>query len=183
MLSVEGVTDLPDGFQLEPKPRPVGLMRALAIGLAGSIVLILVLFVYLAITYGKPVYLLAGVVFMVVAAGSDLLLWRVLQPPVLKADSTSITYKYGFQSASLPRSDLTSIFKGQVVQRGRYTAWVQSYVFAVSAGKVMFAAPAFWFRSEDVDAFAERLGVPVRGDFTQRVTGAITEPSVQDAPQ
>jgi hypothetical protein len=172
---VQGVTDLPDGFHLEPKPRPVGVMRALALGLAGSIVLILVLFVYLTVTLEKPIYLLAGVVFMVVAAGSDVLVWRVLQPPVLKADSNSVTYKYAFQSASMPRSDLTMIFKGQVVQRGRYTAWVQSYVFAVSAGKVMFAAPAFWFRSEDVDAFAERLGVPVRGDFTQRVSGAISE--------
>jgi hypothetical protein len=175
MLTVEGITDLPDGFQLDPKPRPVVFMRALAVGLAASLVLILVLFGYLAITYQKPIYLLAGVVFLVLAAGSDLLLWRVLQPLVLKADSTSVIYKSGFQSASVPRSELTLIFKGQVVQRGRYTAWIQSYVFAISAGKVMFAAPAFWFRSEDVDAFAERLGVPVRGDFTQRVTGAINE--------
>jgi hypothetical protein len=175
MLSVQGITDLPDGFQLEPKPRPVGVMRALAIGLASSTVLILVLFVYLTITYEKPIYLLAGAVFLVLAAGSDLLLWRVLQPPVLKADSTSVIYKSGFQSATVPRSDLTLIFKGQVVQRGRYTAWVQSYVFAISAGKVMFAAPAFWFRAEDVDAFAERLGVPVRGDFTRRVSGSINE--------
>jgi len=175
MLFVEGITDLPDGFQLEPKPRSVGFMRGLAIGLASSTVLILVLFVSLAVTYGKPIYLLAGAVFMALAAGSDLLLWRVLQPPVLKADSTSVVYKSGFQSVSVPRSELTLIFKGQVVQRARYTAWVQSYVFAVSAGKVMFAAPALWFRSEDVDAFAERLGVPVRGDFTQRVTGAISE--------
>jgi len=175
MLTVEGITDLPDGFQLDPKPRPVVFMRALAVGLAASLVLILVLFAYLAITYQKPIYLLAGVVFLVLAAGSDLLLWRVLQPLVLKADSTSVIYKSGFQSASVPRSELTLIFKGQVVQRGRYTAWIQSYVFAISAGKVMFAAPAFWFRSEDVDAFAERLGVPVRGDFTQRVTGAINE--------
>src|SRR5579859_6023464 len=175
MLFVEGITDLPDGFQLEPKPRSVGFMRGLAIGLASSTVLILVLFVSLAVTYGKPIYLLAGAVFMALAAGSDLLLWRVLQPPVLKADSTSVVYKSGFQSVTVPRSELTLIFKGQVVQRARYTAWVQSYVFAVSAGKVMFAAPALWFRSEDVDAFAERLGVPVRGDFTQRVTGAISE--------
>jgi hypothetical protein len=176
MLVVQGITDLPDGFQLEPKPRPVGFMRALAFGLAGSIVLIFIVFVYLAITNAQPIYVLGGFVFILVAAASDLLLWRVLQPPVLRADSTSVTYKYGFQSASMPRSDLTLIFKGQVVQRGRYTAWVQSYVFAVSAGKVMFAAPAFWFRSEDIDAFAERLGVPVRGDFTQRVSGAINEP-------
>ena len=117
MLFVEGITDLPDGFQLEPKPRPVGLIRGLAIGLATSIVLILVLFVSLAVTYGKPIYLLAGAVFMALAAGSDLLLWRVLQPPVLKADSTSVVYKSGFQSVSVPRSELTLIFKGQVVQR------------------------------------------------------------------
>jgi hypothetical protein len=68
------------------------------------------------------------------------------------------------------------IFQGQVVQRGRYTAWVQSYVFGVANGKVMFAAPAVWFRPEDVAAFAERLGIPVRGDFTERVSGTINEP-------
>lgn len=177
MLTVQGITDLPDGFQLEPKQRPVAVMRALAIGLAGSTGLILVLFVYLTITLEKPIYLLAGVAFLVVAAGTDLVLWRVLQPPVLKADSVAVTYRNGFQSASVPRSELTLIFKGQVVQRARYTAWVQSYVFAISSGEVMFAAPAFWFRSEDVDAFAERLGVPVRGDFTQPVRDHSVRPT------
>ena len=175
MLCVQGITDLPDGFQLEPKQRPVAFMRTLAIGLAGSMVLIVILFGYLAITYERPVYLLAGVVFLVLAAGSDWLLWRVLQPPVLKADSVDVTYRSGFQTTSVPRSELTMIFQGQVVQRARYTAWVQSYVFGVGNGKVMFAAPAFWFRPEDVAAFAERLGIPVRGDFTQRVTGVINE--------
>jgi hypothetical protein len=176
MPLVQGITDLPDGFQLDTKPRPVRFMRALAFGLAGSIVLIFLVFVYLAISYQSALYVIGGVAFVLVAAGSDVLLWRILQPPVLKADSTSVTYKYSFQSASIPRSDLTLILKGQVVQRGRYTAWVQSYVFAVSAGTVMFAAPAFWFRSEDVDAFAARLGVPVRGDFTERVSGTVKEP-------
>jgi hypothetical protein len=173
---MQGITDLPGGgFQLEPKQRSVSVMRALAVGLAGSIVLIFILFGYLAITYQKAVYVLGGVVFILLAAGSDVLLWRVLQPPVLTADSAGVTYRYGFQTVSVPRSELTMIFQGQVVQRGRYTAWVQSYVFGVGNGKVMFAAPAFWFRSEDIAAFGERLGVPVRGDFTQRVTGAIDE--------
>jgi len=168
MLAVEGITDLPDGFQVEPKPKPPGFMRALAIGLATSTVLILVFFVYLAITFETPIYLLAGVVFMALAVVSDLLLWHSLQPPVLKADSVNVT--------SVPRSELTMIFQGQVVQRrAPYTAWVQSYVFGVGTGKVMFAAPALWFRPEDISAFAERLGIPVRGDFTQRVTGSIEE--------
>ena len=175
MLFVQGITDLPDGFQLEPKQRPLAFMRALAIGLAGSMVLIIILFGYLAITYGKPIYLLAGVVFLVFAAGSDVLLWRVLKPPVLKADSVNVIYRSGFQATSVPRSELTMIFQGQVVQRARYTAWVQSYVFGVAKGKVMFAAPALWFQPEDIAAFAERLGIPVRGDFTQRVTGEINE--------
>src|SRR4029077_12306358 len=134
------------------------------------------LFVYLAITSEKPIYLLAGVVFMVLAVGSDLLLWRVLQPPVLTADSTSVTYKYGFQTISVPRSELTMIFQGQVVQRARYTAWVQSYVFGGGRGKVIFAAPAFWSQPGENVTFAERLGIPVRGDFTERVSGTINEP-------
>src|SRR5438067_4138866 len=176
MLAVEGITDLPDGFQVEPKPKPPGFMRALAIGLATSTVLILVFFVYLAITFETPIYLLAGVVFMALAVVSDLLLWHSLQPPVLKADSVNVTYRSGLQTTSVPRSELTMIFQGQVVQRrAPYTAWVQSYVFGVGTGKVMFAAPALWFRPEDISAFAERLGIPVRGDFTQRVTGSIEE--------
>ena len=69
------------------------------------------------------------------------------------------------------------IFKGQVVQRGRYTSWVQSYIFGVGKGKVMFAVPDLWFEAADIDAFGERLGIPVRGDFTQRVTGSIDEPA------
>jgi len=175
MLAVDGITDLPDGFQIEPSPKSVAFMRALAIGLGTSTVLILVLLVYLAITNGKPIYLLVGVLFLFVAAVSDFVLWRVLQPPVLKADSVNVTYSSGFQTRSVPRSELTMIFRGQIVQRSRYTAWVQSYIFGVGNGKVKFAAPALWFRPEDIAAFAERLEIPVRGDFTQRVTGVINE--------
>jgi len=175
MLAVDGITDLPDGFQIEPKPKPVAFMRGLAIGLGTSTVLVLVLFVYLAVTRGKPIYLLVGVLFLVVAAASDYVLWRVLQPPVLRADSVHVTYSSGFQTRSVPRAELTMIFRGQIVQRSRYTAWVQSYIFGVGNGKVKFAAPALWFRPEDITAFAERLEIPVRGDFTQRVTGVINE--------
>jgi hypothetical protein len=173
---VQGITDLPEGFELATKPRPVLFMRALAFGLAGSIVLIFIVFVYLAITYESVLYVFGGVAFALVAAASDVLVWRVVQPPVLRADPVAVTYRYGFQTISVPRSELTMIFQGQVVQRGRYTAWVQSYIFGVASGKVMFAAPALWYRPEDVAAFAERLGIPVRGDFSERVSGTIKEP-------
>lgn len=175
MLVVQGITDLLDGFQLEPKPQAV---RALTIGtlvLAVADIASVLFLVVLSAIFRQPLMLLAAAAILLVGVAMQLLMRRVLRPPILKADSVSVTYNSGFKTVVVPRTDLTMIFKGQVVQKGRYTAWVQSYVFGVANGKVMFAAPAFWFRPEDVATFAERLGVPVRGDFTQRVTGTISE--------
>ena len=95
---------------------------------------------------------------------------RFLKPPVLKADSAMITSVSHSRTVVVPRAELTMIFQGRVVQKARYTAWVQSYLFGIGRGKVMFSVPAWWFRPKDVAAFARRLGVPVRGDFTRGVT-------------
>ena len=164
-----------DGFELTPSPAAVRNLRTLAVALVLGSVFIVVVFGVLAISKGDPVWWLAIGIYLVLSVPADWVLWRVMRPPVLRADGMTVTYKTGFQTFAIPRSDLTLIYLGQVVQRARYTAWVQSYVFAVSNGNVMFSVPSLWFRTEDIRAFGDRLNVPVRGDFTQRVQGTVSE--------
>lgn len=167
---MQGITDLSDGsFQLVPKLERVRLFTVIALTCAVVSVATFLVFPVLAVVMNQPQWLLGAVLFAVLSATAQWVLWRAIRPPLVRADAQTITYR----SVTVPRAELTMIFKGQVVQRARYTAWVQSYVFAIGAGKVIFAVPAVWFDSEAIDAFGARLGVPVRGDFTDSVRDAI----------
>lgn len=171
---VERVTDLLDGsFQLEPKPQALRSLRIIPIVLAVVDIATVLVLVVLAAIMRQPGLLVPAAAFLLVVGIMQVVFRRLFKPPVLKADSMNVTYIADFKTVVVARAELKMIFQGQVVQRARYTAWVQSYFFAIGSGKVMFSVPAWWFRPEDVAAFAERLRVPVRGDFTERVTGTI----------
>ena len=171
--AVQAITDLPDGsFQLEPKPQAIRTTRILPLVFLVADVGTSVVVALLALLMRKPGLLIATAALLLFAAVMQLLTRHFFKPPLLKADSATITYLDDSRAVVVPRAELTMIFQGQVVQKARYTAWVQSYLFGVGRGRVMFSVPAWWYRSEDVAAFAHRLGVPVRGDFTQRVSGA-----------
>jgi hypothetical protein len=171
---MQGISDVSDGsFQLVPKPQRVRMFRVIGQASAAVSVATCLVLAVLAVVMHEPQWLLGAVLFAVVAATARWVFWRAIRPPLVAADARTITYSSAFRSVTVPRAELTMIFKGQVVQRARYTAWVQSYVFAIGAGKVMFVVPAVWFDAVAIDAFGARLGVPVRGDFTQSARDAI----------
>ena len=178
---VEGVTDLLDGsFQLVPKQQALRRLRIVPLALAVVDISMVLLLVVLAAIMRNPGLLIPAAALLLVAGVIQVVFRRFLRPPVLKADSLNVTCIFDSKTVVVPRAELKMIFQGQVVQRARYTAWVQSYLFGVGTGKVMFSVPALWFSPEAVAAFAERLRVPVRGDFTKRVTSTILhEPDPQ----
>jgi len=143
------------------------------VALGAGTALVVVLFAVLALATGQAIWWLAVVIYLVLSLPADWVLWRAVQPPVLKSDGTTVNYKSGFRSLSIAVADLGVVYLGRYAVRGGYSAGVKSYVFAGQHGKVTFATPAMWFRDEDMRAFAERLNVPMRGDFSQRVTNSV----------
>lgn len=169
---VERVPDLLDGsFQLQSKPQALRSLRVISIVLAVVDVATVFVLVVLAAILRQPGLLVPAAAFLLFVGIMQVAFRRLLKPPVLKADSMTVTYTSVFKFVVVPLAELKMIFQGQVMERARHTAWVRSYIFATDTGKVMFSVPAGWLGPEDVAVFAERLRVPVRGDFTERVTG------------
>jgi hypothetical protein len=73
----------------------------------------------------------------------------------------------------MPRSALALIYRGQFKEQGRKATWVKYYLFVARDGKIGLKAPALAYLPEGVSDFAQRLGVPLRGDFTEKVTRAV----------
>jgi hypothetical protein len=71
----------------------------------------------------------------------------------------------------VPRSDLAFVFQGQILIRGRYSSWEKTYLFVRRDGRIGIQAPAPSFLAEGIAEFALRLGVPLRGDFSEKVKG------------
>lgn len=176
-LSFAAVIDGIDGFQLTPSPDATRRLLVVFLAMGSGSGVVVVLFVALALMKGDPIWWLAAVIYLVLSVPADWVLWRVMQPPVLKSDGTTVGYKGGFQSVTVPIADLAVVYLGRFAERGRYTAGVNSYVFGGSDGRVKFATRAVWFRDEDMKAFAARIGVPIRGDFTERVTATVPTPT------
>jgi hypothetical protein len=173
---VDAVVDQLDGsFTLNPKPEQVRRLRLipLAIGLIDGVATVVV--AILAVLFHQPGLLVPAAVLLVAAGTVPFVFRRFFKPPAVKADAMNVSCRSTGETVVVPRAELTMIFLGQVVQRARYTAWVQSYIFAVADGDVRFAVPALWFERGAIDEFARRLGVPVKGDFTQRVQGKVGE--------
>ena len=169
------VSDLIDGFAVTPDPKRARDMRMVVIAAVGTGIALPLILVALGFAQRQPALLVAGPGFLLLSAASGWVLWRTLRPPVLKADSTSVTYVALFKTTRVPRAELAMIFQGQTYTGGRAAAWVRGYLFTVAGGKVSFAVPEVWFASEDLAEFARRLGLPLRGDFSQRVRDTVNE--------
>jgi hypothetical protein len=100
----------------------------------------------------------------------ELILWFVIQPPVLKADAIDIRSVARLFGQRMPRSDLALIFRGQVLVRSRRSSWVKTYLFVGRDGKIGIQ-PGLAYSPEGIAEFAHRLGVPLRGDFSEKVKG------------
>ena len=176
------VTDLPEGFAVDPELQRARSMRMVLIAMAAGALLALVLLAILALHYERPVLWLAAVAYVLVIVPADWAAWRVIRPPLLKADSASVIYASGFKTTRLPRAELQTIFQGQTFVSGRSGGWFRAYLFTRRGGKVAFAALEVWFSPADIAEFARRLNLPVRGDFSERVgdTVGMTAVAVSD---
>ena len=160
--------DLLDGFAAKPDRRRERAMRIAAIGVVGSGFAITLIFVGLAVAYRQPAFLAGGLGYLVLMAATDWIFWRAIKPPVLKADSTFVTYVAAFKTTRVQRAELSMIFKGQTAAT-RISSWLRSYLFTLSAGDIAIVVPAIWFQEADIADFARRLDVPLRGDFSRRI--------------
>lgn len=121
------------------------------------------------ISWPVRLLLLAGV--LVFFGGTEWLLWAALKPPVLKADAMEVICASPLSRQRMPRSDLALIFRGQVIRKGGRTGglWDKSYIFAAADGKVGMSCGALLFTPDGMMQFAQRLQVPIRGDFSAQV--------------
>lgn len=171
--SLPSVVDLPDGsFELQPDPRQarqmklaLGYYAVFSIGLSAA-------FVVWALTQPwipRPYAVLP----LVASISLDLFGWYVIRTPVLKADATEISSVAPMSRKRMPRSDLAMIVRGQVSAQGRKSTLVKSYLFVARDGKIGIQAAALAFFPEGMGDFAQRLGVPLRGDFTEKLKDTV----------
>jgi hypothetical protein len=110
----------------------------------------------------------------VVFAATEVFVWRSAKPPTLRADAQEISCTSSIVKWRMPRSDLESIFRGQVyLQTNKVSYWDKSYLFLGSGGKVGVRCSASNYPAGGIEEFARRLGVPIRGDFSVQVKGDV----------
>ena len=168
--SLSTVIDLPDGsFELPPDPKSVRRLRLLigaygvfSLGVWGAVVAWI-----LTMPRRVPWPILLFPFMVTIAA--DLLMWYATKPRVLRADAMEVTSPSPLLRQRMQRSDLALIYRGQFKERDRKATWVKSYLFVAGDGKVGLRASALDYLPEGVADFAQRLGVPLRGDFTEQV--------------
>lgn len=164
------IVDLPDGsFVLPPDPKRV---RSVRLMIGASVVLMFGAGIGVVAlspsTHQIPLPVL--LVIVVTFLGTEVFLWNVIKPPYLKADATEISCVAPLARQRMPRSELGLIFRGQVLGQGRYAnIWGKSYIFAGPDGKIGFQCASIGFIDDGVAEFAQRLQVPIRGDFSAHV--------------
>jgi hypothetical protein len=167
------IIDLPDGtFVLRPDPQRVRQFRVItwsaAAGMFGSTAVVLL------VTINNPyISWVTRVVFLVVISGIDLFLLYAMQLPVLKAEAERVAYLGPLNRRRMSRADLAFIFRGLVFQRGRKPSWQQSYLFVANDGQPGISIPASSFTTDGMSELAQRLEVPIRGDFSTQVKGRV----------
>jgi hypothetical protein len=172
--SLPTVVDLPDGsFELPPDPRAVRRLRRFigAYGVFSVGVWATVVAWILTMPRRVPWPILAFPFVVTIAV--DLFIWYGVKPRVLKADAMEVTSPSPLFRQRMPRSDLALIYRGQYKEQGRKATWVKYYLFVARDGEIGLKAPALAYLPEGIADFAQRLGVPLRGDFTQKIQGPV----------
>ena len=172
--SLPTVVDLPDGsFELLPDPRP---MRRLKLILGTSAVFNVGLAVawlgWTTLWMPRIPWLprLLPLAFILIF---ESLVWSALRPAVLRVDAMEIRSSVLRYRQRMPRSDLELIYRGQFKERSRKVIWVNFYLFVAHDGKVGLKVAAGSFLPEGMAELARRLGVPSRGDFSEKVKGTV----------
>jgi hypothetical protein len=172
--SLPTVVDLPDGsFQLPPDPKSVRqlrrLIRAYGVFSVGLWAAVVAWILTMPRRVPWPLLVLPFVVTIAVA----LFMWYVIKPRVLKADAMEVTSPSPLFRQRMPRTDLAFIYRGQFKERERKATWVKYYLFVAHDGKIGLKAPALAYLPQGAVDFAQRLGVPLRGDFSEKVKDTV----------
>ena len=170
--SLPTVVDLPDGsFELPPDPRPMrrlklilGASAAFNVGLAAAWL------GWSTLSMPRVPWLLRLLPLAFILLFESFV-WAALRPPVLRVDAMDVLSRFLLYRQRMPRSDLALIYRGQFKERSRKAIWVNYYLFVAHDGKVRLKVAAGSFFPEGMAEFAQRLSVPLRGDFSEKVKG------------
>jgi hypothetical protein len=148
----------------------VKLIAGGSIGLAVVSWLIVVVAIFSVSAIPVPVRLLLLALLFALFGSTEWLLWTVLKPPVLRADAIELSSGPWIERQRMQRSEVAFIFRGQVAGKGRTRGtFYKSYVLAAADGTVGMSVSALVFTPDGTAQFAQRLQVPIRGDFSARV--------------
>ena len=163
------IVDLPDGTLVLP-PNPT-VVRILRVAFGSGLVATAGVFVALAFVY--PRFARFWPVWVLVLGGMAAFDWfvlKIVKPPPLKADAMELSYEYRFDRKRMSRADLSSIFRGQVqIQVRNRKLWNKGYIFVARDRSVGMSFGATVFTEEGMAELAQRLGVPLEGDFSKQV--------------
>jgi hypothetical protein len=118
-------------------------------------------------------------ILIVIAAAMVATEWFVLRaitPPTLKADAMEVSSIAPLATQRMPRADVRLICRGQIQRmsrNGKY--WDPSYAFVRADGTFGLTCSASGFADAGVVEFAQRLGVPIRGDLSDRLNDRVDQ--------
>lgn len=103
---------------------------------------------------------------LLVVAGLAEMRWgpNLFMPRGLKADASTVSLSF-LPRQSMARADLAEIVRAMAFLPGQRGAPNKAYLFARKDLTIGVTVASTWFRESDMEAFAARLGVPIRGDF------------------
>jgi hypothetical protein len=154
--------------------RQIKLISGASIAVAIVSMLVLAGVSYASLDISGPLKVLLLAVFLAFFGTSEWVLWTALEPPVLRADSMEVSCSTRFDRQRMSRSDVAFIFRGQLKPRRQPRGpWARSYIFAAADGKVGISCSPLVFTADGMTQFAQRLQVPIRGDFSAQVRDRI----------
>lgn len=126
-------------------------------------------FVALGVKTGQIPLPVLLVVFLIFGA-TEWFFWNAIKPPTLSANALEVRATQTLLKQRMLRSDLQFIFRGQIFAQTRSGSyWTKTYLFVGPDGKVAIKMPASAVSTDGMAGFAQRLRVPMRGDFSAQV--------------
>ena len=100
-----------------------------------------------------------------------ILIWLATRPPTLTIDAGDVSYVTPVSRKRMSRSEVSVIFRGHgyTGTRSARPGLLSYYAFIGAKGRGGLLVPARWFTDESMAAVAQRLNVPIRGDFSESV--------------
>lgn len=112
--------------------------------------------------------LLGAALALVMFAGGFLAQWA-FRRPVLRVDAGEVAIASILFRQRMPRSDLALIFRSRSWMGYKGGSSTPAYFFVAKDGKTGLTIAASLYTSDGMAELAQRLQVPIRGDFSVQV--------------